>query len=74
VTRRVAVRVKPGSKTTGIEQDAQGLLLRVRERAVEGAANEACIRALAEHFKLAPSRITLVRGAHSRQKLFDIDE
>jgi uncharacterized protein YggU (UPF0235/DUF167 family) len=69
---RVTVTVKPGSKVAGIESTEDGLLLRVRERAVDGAANDACIRALAKHFKLAPSRITLVRGARSRKKLFDV--
>lgn len=74
MTRRIAVRVKPGSKTAAVEESAEGLLLRVRERAVEGAANDACVRALAEHFKIAPTRITLVRGTKSRQKLFELDD
>lgn len=70
---RVAVTVKPGSKGTSVETNAGGLLIRVRERAVEGAANEACLRALADHFGVAPSRVTLIRGARSRTKLFEID-
>jgi uncharacterized protein YggU (UPF0235/DUF167 family) len=69
---RIAATVKPGSRVAGIETTEDGLIVRVCERAIDGAANEACIRALAEHFKLAPSRITLVRGARSRRKLFEI--
>ncbi len=71
--KRVAVTVKPGSKHSAVETGAAGLLLRVRERAIDGAANDACIRALAAHFDVAPSRVTLIRGARSRSKLFEIN-
>jgi len=52
--------------------DGDSIVLRVRERAIEGAANDACIRALAGHFGVAPSRVVLVRGARSRKKVFEI--
>ncbi|HVA34071.1 MAG TPA: DUF167 domain-containing protein [Candidatus Baltobacteraceae bacterium] len=68
----LCVSVKPGSKHPGIETDGDTIVLRVRERAVEGAANEACIRALATALDVAPSRIALVRGAKSRRKLLRI--
>lgn len=71
---RVAVIVKPGSKVPGIEANGDTLVVRVRERAVEGAANDAVIRALAKHFEVPPSRVTLVRGARSRTKLFEIED
>jgi len=48
------------------------LILRVRERAIEGAANAACIRALADAYGVAPSAVTLVAGARSRHKRFTI--
>jgi uncharacterized protein YggU (UPF0235/DUF167 family) len=43
--------------------------VRVRERAIEGAANEACLRAIARSLGIAPSCVTLVRGAKSRRKV-----
>lgn len=70
---RLRVRVKPGSRAPGIDETPDGLVLRVRERAIDGAANEACVRALAAHFGVAPSRVTLLRGAAAREKLFQID-
>lgn len=70
---KLAARVKPGSKSTGIAIEGGSLVLRVRERALEGAANEACIRALADALGVAPSYVRLLRGAHSREKLFEID-
>jgi len=48
------------------------IVVRVRERAIDGAANAACIRALATAYGVAPSAVELVRGARSRQKRFAI--
>lgn len=70
---QLSARIKPGSKQPGIAFEASVLVLRVRERAVEGAANEACIRALSDALGVAPSRITLVRGARSREKRFAVE-
>lgn len=69
---RVAVTVKPGSRAPGIEQRGDQLIVRVRERAVEGAANAACVRALAGYFNVPPSTVVLVRGERARAKLFDV--
>jgi uncharacterized protein YggU (UPF0235/DUF167 family) len=70
---RIAAKVKPGSKAPGISVHGDSLVLRVRERAVEGAANDACIRTLAQALGVAPSHVRLLRGAQSRDKLFDVD-
>ena len=69
---RVEVRVKPGSKQPGIVVDGTGIIVSVRERALEGAANAACIAAIAARLRVAPSSVALVRGAHARLKLFEI--
>jgi len=44
----------------------------VKEMPVGGRANEAIIKALARYFDTAPSRIQLVSGASSKQKIFEI--
>jgi uncharacterized protein YggU (UPF0235/DUF167 family) len=69
----VTVVVKPGSRAPGVEADGDRLIVRVRERAVEGAATAACLRAVAAYFGVAPSRVRLVRGARSREKLLRIE-
>ena len=69
----VRLTVKPGAKVPGIAWTGDGWVLRVRERAIEGAANEACIAALARILGVAPSKITLVRGRRSRAKTFAIE-
>ena len=69
------VRVKPGSsKGPLVEPDGDGgLVVFVRERAVEGAANDAVVRVVAEHLGIPRSRITLRRGHTSRLKTLEID-
>ncbi len=66
------IKVKPGSKRPGVIRDGERLLVAVAERAVEGAANEATIAALAKALGLAPSRIALLRGRRGRIKLVGI--
>lgn len=71
---RYAITVKPGSKKGPLVEvaDDGSLTLYVRERAVDGAANEGVIRALADHFAVPRSRIDIVRGHTSRSKLIEV--
>ncbi|MBV8066732.1 MAG: DUF167 domain-containing protein [Candidatus Eremiobacteraeota bacterium] len=66
----IDVRIKPGSKRPGLSNENGELVLRVRERAVEGAANAACVRALAGAYGVARCDVELVRGFRSRRKRF----
>ncbi|HZV77211.1 MAG TPA: DUF167 domain-containing protein [Candidatus Babeliales bacterium] len=68
----IDVYVKPGSKRPGLADENGVLTLRVRERAIEGAANRACVRALAAAFGVAPAAIELIAGHRSRRKRFAI--
>ena len=68
----VDVIVKPGSKQPGIAVEADAVVVRVRERAVDGSANAACIASLAARLGVAPSSVNLLRGARGRRKLFGI--
>ncbi len=68
----IAVRVKPGSKQPGLTYEADTWVLRVRERAVEGAANDACVHAIAEALNVAPSNVELTRGIRARLKTFSV--
>lgn len=66
----IAVRVTPKAARARIEVD--GTLIRVYVTVVpeDGKANAAVQAALAEALGLAKSRLTLVRGATSRDKVF----
>ena len=70
---RIFVSVKPKSKITEVEQvNDTHFVVRVKEPPVEGKANVAVVEALAEYFGVGQSRIRLVSGATSKQKVFEI--
>ncbi len=70
------VRVKPGSRKGPLveENDEGDLIVFVRERAVDGAANKGVERVLADHFGVAPSRVAILRGHASRIKRVEVGE
>lgn len=56
-----------------VEADEDGgLTAYVRERAVDGKANQAVIDLLAQHFGVPKSRVVIARGQSSRIKLVKI--
>jgi uncharacterized protein (TIGR00251 family) len=71
---RLAVRVQPRAKRDEIGGERDGaLLVRVTATPVEGKANDAVCKMLAERLGIAPTRVSVVRGASSRDKLVEID-
>ncbi len=74
MVRTISVRVKPGSKSPGVTVEGGQIWVRVREPAREGKANEACRRSLAAALRVAPSRVTLLHGAGSKEKVFEIED
>ncbi|MFM6974978.1 MAG: DUF167 domain-containing protein [Agromyces sp.] len=70
---RIAIRVKPGAsraRVGGLHDHA--LVVAVSARAVDGAATEAALRAVAEAFGVRRADVYLHSGASSRSKLIDI--
>ena len=71
---KLAVRVQAQARRDEIAGQRGGsLLVRVTAPPVEGKANAAVCRLLAERLGLAPGRVAVVRGAGSRYKLVEID-
>jgi uncharacterized protein (TIGR00251 family) len=71
---RIAVRLLPRSASTRVEGVVDGVLrVRVAAPAVEGAANAALTRLLADELGLAGRDVRIVAGARTRQKLVMID-
>ncbi len=68
------MKVVPRSSRNALERDAAGgYRLRLTAPPVEGEANRAAARMLAEHFGVAMSRVTLLTGQRSRRKVFAIE-
>jgi len=70
---RLAVCVTPGAKTEGVAIKGGQVQVKVRAKPQDGAANAAVASLLARALGTAPSRIELLRGATSREKVFRID-
>jgi len=71
---KVSVTVKPGSKKGPLVQPDLwgGLLVYVREPALEGKANKAVIDLLAEYYNVPKSLIEVVSGHTSKYKVIDV--
>ena len=69
---RLAVKVTPGAREEAVTLTDDAVLVKVRAPADKGAANDAVIALLAEVLGISRSRLTLLRGATSRQKLFAV--
>ncbi len=72
--KTVVVHVKPSSKKgPSVQPSLTGeFLVYVREPALEGRANKAVTKLIAEYFDIPISKVELVAGATSRIKRFSI--
>ena len=69
------VKVKQKAKFAKIEKRADGSFeVWVREPPAEGKANEAVAKVLAEFLGVSKSKVSLIIGAKSKQKIFELTE
>jgi uncharacterized protein YggU (UPF0235/DUF167 family) len=68
-----AVRVSPNARRAGIELVDEVIRIAVTETPEAGRATEAARASLAKALGVAKTRLCLVRGATSRDKLFRLD-
>lgn len=71
---RLAVRVTPGARSESVSVEDGRVLVKVRAKPQDGAANEAVLGLLADALGIATSRLRLLRGATSREKLVKIED
>jgi len=72
---RISVRVRPGASRTLVGGEHDGaLVVRVGERAVDGKATEAALKALADALGVRRAEVSLAAGATSRTKLVDVPD
>ena len=70
---KIIVKAKPSSKTESVEKiDDLHFEVSVKAPPVKGMANEAIRKALANYFKVSPSRVNIIAGHTSRQKIVEI--
>ncbi len=69
---KLFVRVKTNAKVTHIEEtDPTHFKVSVTVLPVDGKANSAVQKIIAKHLGVAPSLLTLTKGASSRDKVFE---
>lgn len=71
---KISVIVHPNVKQPRVEKDLLGMLhIYVSQPPLEGKANAAVIKALAEHLKLKPNQVILISGEKTKNKVFQIN-
>jgi uncharacterized protein YggU (UPF0235/DUF167 family) len=70
----LAIRVTPNARRAGMELVDGQIRIAVTETPEAGKATEAARAALAKALGVAKTRLTLVRGAAARDKLFRLDD
>jgi uncharacterized protein len=63
------IKVIPNARKSSVELEDGRLKVKVSAPAVDGKANEAVIKALADHFKVRTSQVKIVKGDKSREKV-----
>jgi uncharacterized protein YggU (UPF0235/DUF167 family) len=69
---RLALRVTPGARSEGIALADGRVLVKVRTKPQDGAANAAVLALLAAALGEPTSRLRLLRGATGRDKLVQV--
>ena len=70
---KITIKVKTNSKRNAVEEGPGGdLRVLVKAPPQEGRANEAVIEALADHFRVPKSHISIVGGFKSKNKTIKI--
>jgi uncharacterized protein len=71
---RIAVRLQPRASRDEIAGSRAGVVnVRVTAPPVDGKANEALCRLLAKRAGVAPSRVSIIRGQTTREKLVEVE-
>lgn len=66
------VKVKTGKREAKVEELGAGeYVVQVRARREKGRANDEMLRVLAGHLGMAPSRLRIVSGARSSNKIIE---
>ena len=71
---RFPIKVQPRAKTTAIDgRLGDAYKLRLAAPPVDGKANQACVRFLAERFGVPRAAVRIVSGLTGRLKIVEID-
>lgn len=69
---RILASVKPNSRTEEVSREDDSFIVRVKEPAKEGKANQAVIKLLARHFGVSQSQVRILSGFKGRNKVIEV--
>ena len=70
---KIIVKAKPGAKQDAIEKvDEKNYVVQVKAAPVDGKANAAIIKLLADYFDVSPSLVEIISGHMARVKVVEI--
>lgn len=73
IKRKFFILVKPKSKKEQVKKiEENHYIVSVKEPPVKGKANKAIIKALANFFDVSQSKIHIIHGEKSKQKIIEI--
>lgn len=74
MTKRISVKITPNAKKEAIIEEGNNCFkVKVGAPAIEGKANQAMIKMLAEYFDIPKSRIKIARGEFAKNKIIEIE-
>jgi uncharacterized protein len=73
MSARIAIRVQPRAQRNEVAIVREGVVIvRVRAPALEGRANRAVCRVIAERLGVSPGKVAIVRGERRRDKVLEV--
>lgn len=68
----VEIRVVTNAAKEEVIQESSYLKVKVRAKPVEGEANKAVVKSLANYFNTSENKVKIIRGLKSRKKVVEI--
>lgn len=73
ISMKLNINVIPRSSETKIvEQNDNFLKIKIKSAPEKGKANDELIKFLAKHFKISKSKVNIIKGKTSRNKIVEI--
>lgn len=71
---KIFVKIKPNAKEESVRGEVGGnvYFVSVKEPPIDGRANQALVKVVAEYFKVAPSCVRITSGHTGHQKILEI--
>ncbi len=72
---KISVKIKPNSKESKLEKKGENIfLVYVKSLPIENKANQELVEIISEYFNVPESKVSIVSGLHSKNKILEIKE